>query len=198
MSPAIPDYLAGRPVRRNRRLEFAAAKRELLLEADRAPRHPFAIRPVSRFVAGLSTAGPQSIALATLRAQASAGSGPKNNADSFPAFFLFDQGHPANRTLPRLAFMNLRMHWACEVNFSAPRLLARTGFRRTSFLVLHAFHAVHAMMHSRYFRRLKTGVAWRARGEEFVRLSCHHVSSQHRFGDRSNRFSCIHACWIHS
>src|SRR5436853_6393457 len=109
MSPAIPDYLAGRPVRRNRRLEFAAAKRELLLESDRSPRHPFAIRPVSRFVAGLSIAGPQSIALATPRVRKPAASTPEKSAESFPLFFL-DQGDATNRTLPRAVLSNLRMH----------------------------------------------------------------------------------------
>src|SRR5260370_17304801 len=138
MLPAIPDYLAGRPARQSRRLEFASAKRELLLESDRAPRHPFAIRPVSRFVAELSIAGPQSIALATPRVGTTAASTPEQNAGSFPLFFL-DQGRATNRTLPRLVLMNLRMHCACEVNFSAPRLLAPTRFRRPSFLFLPTF-----------------------------------------------------------
>src|SRR5437868_6777669 len=159
MLPAIPDYLAGRSARLSRRLEFAAAKRELLLESDRAPRHPFAIRPVSRFVAGLSIAGPQSIALAIPRVRIAAASTPEENAGSFPLFFL-DQGHATNRTLPLLVLMNLRMRSACVVNFSAPRLLARTHFRRAGFLVLHTFHAAHAMMHSLHFRRLKTRIAW--------------------------------------
>ena len=195
MLPAIPDYLAGRPARRSRRLEFAAAKRELLLESDRAPRHPFAIRPVSPFFAGLSIAGPQSIAPATPRVRIAAASTPGKSAESFPFFFL-DQDCATNRTLPRFALMNLRMHWACEVNFSAPRLLARTRFRRVSFLVLHTFHTAHAMMHSLRFRRLKTRIAWCARGEEFGRLLCHRIAAQHRSGDRSHRFSCMHACWI--
>ena len=195
MLPAIPDYLAGRSARRSQRLEFAAAKRELLLESDRAPRHPFAIRPVSRFVAGLSIAGPQSIALATPRVRIAAASTTEKKAGSFPLFFL-DQGRTTNWTFSRLVLMNLRMHCACVVNFSASRLLARTHFRRASFLVLHTFHAGHALMHSLHFRRLKTRIAWCTDGHEFVRLFCHRISSQHRFGGRSNRFSCIHACWI--
>src|SRR5260370_20762957 len=108
MLPAISYYSGGRPARRSRRLEFAAAKRELLLESDRAPRHPFAIRPVSRFVAGLSIAGPQSIALATPRVRTTAASTPEKSAESFPLFFL-DQAHATNRTLPRAVLMNLRL-----------------------------------------------------------------------------------------
>src|SRR6266550_2673193 len=195
MLPAIPDYLAGRPARQSRRLEFAAAKRELLLEFDRSPRHLFAIRPVSLFAAGLSIAGPQSIALAMPRVRITAALTPEKNVGSFGLFFL-DQGHATNRTLSRLVLVNLRMHCACVVNFSASRLLARTHFRCASFFVLHTFHAAHAMMHSLHFRRLKTRIAWCARGQEFVRLLCHRITAQHRFGDWSNRFSCIHACWI--
>src|SRR6516165_7032153 len=101
MSPAIPGYLAERPVRRSRRLQFAEANRELLLEADPVSRHPFAIRPVSRFVAELSIAGPRSIALAPPRVNITAAPIPKKNAGSSPFFFL-DQHHGTNRTVPRL------------------------------------------------------------------------------------------------
>src|SRR2546421_9377847 len=143
MLPAIPDYLAGRSARRSRLLVFAAAKRELLLEFDRSPRHPFAIRPVSRFAAGLSIASPQSIALATPRMRIRAASTPEKSAGSFPFFFL-DQGHTTNRTLPQLVLMSLRMHCACVVRFFRPRVLDRTRFCRDSFPVPQNFDSLDA------------------------------------------------------
>src|SRR5207237_4933159 len=113
---------------------------ELLLESDRSPRRLFAIRPASRFAGELSIASPQSIGLAKPRPTAATVSTPGKGAVSFPLLFFLDQGEAADRTFPRLVLMNLRMHFARVIHFSALRgFLARIHFRRASFVVFHAF-----------------------------------------------------------
>src|SRR5437763_45681 len=147
MSPAIRDYSEARPARRRQRLEFAGAGRELLLESDYSPQRPFAIRPAFPFAAESSMADHQSTALAPPRPTVAAVSTPRRRAVSFPLLLFLDQRHAADRTFPRLILMDLRMDFACVINFSAHRFHARIDLRRASSIVLHAFHVAHSVVH---------------------------------------------------